>query len=68
MLGQNGGMTRKLGDSLKDPELIARFEGVRENLQREIRGGMCTEDQADAYLDNLEISLLLEQEAQPMAA
>ncbi len=67
-MGQNGGMTRKLGDSLKDPELIARFEGVRENLQREIRGGMCTEDQADAYLDNLEISLLLEQEAQPMAA
>lgn len=67
-MGQNGGMTRKLGDSLKDPELIARFEGVRENLLREIRGGMCTEDQADAYLDNLEISLLLEQEAQPMAA
>lgn len=67
-MGQNGGMTRKLGDSLKDPELIARFEGVRENLLREIRGGMCTEDQAEAYLDNLEISLLLEQEAQPMAA
>lgn len=53
----------ELGSTLKDPAIIARFEGVRENLEREIRGGMCTPDQAYAYLENLEITLLIEQEA-----
>lgn len=52
-----------LGATLTDPDLLARFEGVRENLMREMRGGMCTADQAYAYLENIEISLLLEQEA-----
>lgn len=55
--------TRGLGQTLHDADLVARFEGVKENLSREIRGGMCTPDQAYAYLENLEISLLLEQEA-----
>ena len=54
---------RGLGQTLHDADLVARFEGVKENLSREIRGGMCTPDQAYAYLENLEISLLLEQEA-----
>lgn len=52
-----------LGATLRDEALVARFEGVKENLVREIRGGMCTADQAHAYLENIEISLLLEQEA-----
>ncbi|WP_421083286.1 hypothetical protein [Rothia nasimurium] len=52
-----------LGSDLRHPDLIARFEGVKENLEREIKGGMCTPEQAYAYLENLEISLLLEQEA-----
>ncbi|MDY6052047.1 MAG: hypothetical protein SPI83_06520 [Rothia sp. (in: high G+C Gram-positive bacteria)] len=53
----------ELGQNLHDAGLVARFEGVKENLAREIRGGMCTPQQAYAYLENLEISLLLEQEA-----
>lgn len=53
----------ELGTTLRHPDLIARFEGVKENLEREIRGSMCTPEQAYAYLENLEISLLLEQEA-----
>ncbi|WP_237200191.1 hypothetical protein [Rothia nasimurium] len=53
----------ELGATLRHPDLIARFEGVKENLEREIRGSMCTPEQAYAYLENLEISLLLEQEA-----
>lgn len=57
------GFAGTLGKTLTDPALIARFEGVRENLMREVRGGMCTADQAHAYLENIEISLLLEQEA-----
>lgn len=53
----------ELGSTLKDPAIIARFEGVKENLEREIKGGMCTPDQAYAYLENLEITLLMEQES-----
>ncbi|ORC24337.1 MULTISPECIES: hypothetical protein [Rothia] len=51
-----------LGSTLYIEEVKARFDGVKENLAREIRSGMCTVDQAYAYLENLEISLLLEQE------
>lgn len=53
----------ELGSTLKDPAIIARFEGVKENLEREIKSGMCTPNQAYAYLENLEITLLLEQES-----
>ncbi|MDY3048819.1 MAG: hypothetical protein SOR40_03490 [Rothia sp. (in: high G+C Gram-positive bacteria)] len=57
-----------LGSTLTDPSLRARFEGVKENLAREIRSGMCTLAQAYAYLENLEISLYLEQEEPAMSA
>lgn len=62
-VNQSFDFARGLGQTLHDSGLVARFEGVKENLSREIRGGMCTPDQAYAYLENLEISLLLEQEA-----
>lgn len=51
-----------LGSALYVEELRARFEGVKENLGREILSGMCTVEQAYTYLENMEISLLLEQE------
>lgn len=51
-----------LGSTLYVEALRARFEGVKENLGREILSGMCTVEQAYTYLENMEISLLLEQE------
>lgn len=51
-----------LGSALYVDALRSRFEGVKENLGREIISGMCTVEQAYTYLENMEISLLLEQE------
>lgn len=51
-----------IGVTLTDPHIIARFNGVRRDLEREIRGGLCTIEQAQRYLEHLEITLLLEQE------
>ena len=39
---------------------MARFRGVRRDLEREIAGDMCTVEQARRYLEHLEIVLLLE--------
>ena len=52
-----------MGTTLTDPALIARFNGVRADLEREIRGDMCTIEQAQRYLEHLEISLLMEQDS-----
>ena len=41
---------------------MARFRGVRRDLEREIAGDMCTVEQARRYLEHLEIVLLLEQD------
>ncbi|MFW0109095.1 hypothetical protein ACN08Z_08270 [Rothia sp. P7181] len=51
-----------LGETLESEYLVERFEGVKQNLIREIRGQMCTEEQAYAYLENFEMRLLQEQE------
>ncbi len=50
--------------TLTDPNIVARFNGVRRDLLREIRGGMCTVEQAQRYLEHLEITLLLEQDGE----
>ncbi len=51
-----------IGITLTEPSLVARFRGVRRDLEREISGGMCTVEQARRYLEHLEIVLLLEQD------
>ncbi len=51
-----------IGSTLTDPKLVARFEGVRRDLAREIRSEMCTVEQALRYLEHLEITLLMEQD------
>jgi len=51
-----------IGITLTEPSLVARFRGVRRDLEREIAGGMCTVEQARRYLEHLEIVLLLEQD------
>lgn len=51
-----------IGITLSEPSLVARFRGVRRDLEREISGGMCTVEQARRYLEHLEIVLLLEQD------
>ena len=51
-----------IGITLTEPSLVARFCGVRRDLEREISGGMCTVEQARRYLEHLEIVLLLEQD------
>lgn len=53
-----------IGVTLTDPNIVARFNGVRRDLLREIRGGMCTVEQAQRYLEHLEITLLLEQDGE----
>lgn len=50
------------GNDIEGAEPQARFEGVRQDLVREIRGGMCTREQALAYLQNFELYLLGEAE------
>ena len=50
------------GITLTEPSLVARFRGVRRDLEREIAGDMCTVEQARRYLEHLEIVLLLEQD------
>ncbi|GGH60875.1 hypothetical protein [Rothia aerolata] len=50
-----------LGDSIYLPELKDRFQGVFEDIVREIRGGMCTVDQGYAYLEHFEMRLRVEQ-------
>ena len=49
-----------IGITLTEPSLVARFRGVRRDLEREIAGDMCTVEQARRYLEHLEIVLLLE--------
>ncbi len=51
-----------IGITLTEPSLVARFRGVRRDLEREIAGDMCTVEQARRYLEHLEIVLLLEQD------
>lgn len=51
-----------IGITLTEPSLVARFRGVRRDLEREISGGMCTVEQARRYLEHIEIVLLLEQD------
>ena len=51
-----------IGITLTEPSLVARFHGVRRDLEREIAGDMCTVEQARRYLEHLEIVLLLEQD------
>ena len=51
-----------IGFTLTEPSLVARFRGVRRDLEREIAGDMCTVEQARRYLEHLEIVLLLEQD------
>lgn len=53
-----------IGSTLTEPKLVARFEGVRRDLAREIRSEMCTVEQAKRYLEHLEITLLLEQDGE----
>jgi hypothetical protein len=51
-----------IGITLTEPSLVARFRGVRRDLEREIAGDMCTVEQARRYLEHLEIVLLFEQD------
>ena len=51
-----------IGITLTEPSLVARFRGVRRDLEREIAGDMCTVEQARRYLEHLEIVLLLAQD------
>ena len=51
-----------IGITLTEPSLVARFRGVRRDLEREIAGDMCTVEQARRYLEHLEIVLLREQD------
>ena len=42
-----------IGITLTEPSLVARFRGVRRDLEREIAGDMCTVEQARRYLEHL---------------
>ena len=55
-------LLKAFGITLTEPSLVARFRGVRRDLEREIAGDMCTVEQARRYLEHLEIVLLLEQD------
>lgn len=60
--GWASSLSKEIGTTLTDPGIVARFNGVRRDLEREIRGGLCTVEQAQQYLEHLEITLLLEQD------
>lgn len=51
-----------LGRTIENLDDFTRFDGVRQDLLREVRGGLCTVEQAVAYLENFELHLLGEAE------